>query len=192
MLAMFPATDALLKGSHGKDVRAFIRHGLEQTDARIANEQPITPMFLYAVMLWPAVEELKSELLAAEDLTEFQARTEAIHRLIVDQQSCTSLPKRFGVPMREVLQMQARFGTRQGVRALRFLEHKRFRAAYDFMLLRADCGEVDRETAEWWTEIQRESADEQRRVIGAKRRGSSSRRGGRKRKRRNPVEHAGD
>jgi poly(A) polymerase len=65
--------------------------------------------------------------------------------------------------------MQRRFENRRGVRALRLLTHKLFRAAYDFLLLRARCGEVDQELADWWTEVQTMSAADQRKAFAIKR-----------------------
>ena len=78
--------------------------------------------------------------------------------------------------------MQWRFTQRHGVRAARLLQHKRFRAAYDFFMLRARCGEVEREAADWWTEIQQLPPEEQQKVIGSKRRQGRRRRRGRGRR----------
>lgn len=184
---LFPATHAVLRGPAGEKASELIRHGLESTDTRVADGQPVTPMFLFALMLWPAIKELATEIRSEEGCTEFHATTEAIYRLIGEQQYTTSLPKRFGGPMREILQMQHRFEQRHGARASKLLEHKRFRAAYDFMMLRAECGEVDRETAAWWTEIQGMSKPEQRAEFGVKRRRTSARRKGRRRRNRGPA-----
>jgi poly(A) polymerase len=101
---------------------------------------------------------------------------------MLTQQSCTSLPKRYSVPMREILQLQYRFENRKGARASRFLGHKRFRAAYDFMVLRASCGEVDEEIAQWWTDVQHGSETERKQAFGVGRRKSGGRRGGRRRR----------
>ena len=65
--------------------------------------------------------------------------------------------------------MQWRFGQRHGARAARLLQHKRFRAAYDFLVLRASCGEVDQETVDWWTEIQNLPPEEQTKLLNLKR-----------------------
>jgi poly(A) polymerase len=86
--------------------------------------------------------------------------------------------------MREVLQLQSRFENRKGARAARFLDHKRFRAAYDFMLLRANCGEVDEDVAQWWTEVQGSADGDRRQAFGVARRRPSGRRGGRRRRKR--------
>jgi len=72
-----------------------------------------------------------------------------------------AVPKRFGLPMRDLLLMQPRFERRSGRRALRLLDHPKFRAAYDFLVLRAAAGEVDPEVADWWTRLQ-EMPEEQR------------------------------
>ena len=70
------------------------------------------------------------------------------------------VPKRFSLPMRDLIMLQPRFERRSGRRALRLLEHPRFRAAYDFLLLRAESGEIDPELADWWTELQELSPDD--------------------------------
>jgi poly(A) polymerase len=95
-------------------------------------------------------------------------------------QQQTAFPRRFSAPMKELLAMQWRFAQRGGVRAARLLQHKRFRAAYDFLLLRASCGEIDQETVDWWTEVQTLPPEEQNKALGMNRRSSRRRRGGRR------------
>lgn len=151
---LFPAAAVLLKGEDRDAVSDFIRKGLANTDARIAADESVTPMFLYAVFLWPAVRRLAEKLARDENLREYEAMQEAMFRVVAEQTARTSMPKRFSVPMKEVLLLQRRFLNRKGVRAARLLEHKRFRAAYDFLVLRSRCGEVDPEIADWWTEAQ--------------------------------------
>jgi poly(A) polymerase len=150
---LFPAAAILMARDPDGEVETFIRTGLADTDARIAEDKSITPMFLYAVLLWPAIRRLADDL-QANGATEYEAMQEAMHRIVAEQTARTTLPKRFSMPMKEVLALQRRFANRKGVRALRLLEHKRFRAAYDFLVLRSRCGEVDQEIADWWTEVQ--------------------------------------
>jgi poly(A) polymerase len=88
--------------------------------------------------------------------------------------------------MAEMLMLQRRFEQRQGTRGARLLEHKRFRAAYDFLLLRASSGEAPQELADWWTEVQRLSPGEQRDSFGP----SDERRPRRRRRRRRPRRNA--
>jgi len=167
---LFPFTaDAIVRDARGH-VLSLIRVGLESTDSRINAGQSVTPMFLYAVMLWSAIRQRATELIEAGNYTEIEAAQIANDEIVSRQQHYTAYPRRFSAPMREMLVMQYRFATRRGVRALRVLEHKRFRAAYDFLLIRAACGEVESTLAQWWTDVQAMPPDEQRRVFDIKRR----------------------
>ena len=179
---LFPAAAGLLDGPQADEVGRFIRQGLANTDQRVAEDKPITPMFLYAVFLWPAVRRLATELMEKEGQTEYAAMQEAVTKVTMEQVGRTSLPKRFGTPMKEMLVMQRRFHQQRGARARKLLEHKRFRAAYDFLELRASVGEVDASLAQWWADRQAPQSSEP----GAPRerpRRRRSRRGGRRRSR---------
>ena len=171
---LFPSTSELLEDDPDGQTASLIEKGLRNTDRRIAEDQPVTPMFLYAVLLWPAIKRL-SESLEGHGATAFEAMGEASHRVVAEQQIRTSLPKRFSIPMKEILAMQRRFLTRKGVRAQRLLEHKRFRAAYDFLLLRAETGEIEPEIADWWTEIQAQAPEDRKKSFGGGKRRRSKR-----------------
>jgi poly(A) polymerase len=119
----------------------------------------VTPTFLFAVLLWPAI--LRALGTPDGPLPEDPQRLlDASDKVIARQLQRIALPKRFSLPMRELLMLQTRFERRSGRRALRLLEHPRFRAAYDFLLLRAEAGEADPELAQWWTDLQDASADD--------------------------------
>ncbi len=175
---LFPATNALLEGAEGDAVRRFIELGLGGTDRRIAADKPTTPAFLFAILLWPVVSR-SAAALKASGASDYEAMAQASVRLAAEQQHRTALPKRFGVPMREIFGLQRRFANRRGARAARLLEHRQFRAAYDFLLLRSRCGEVDAELADWWTDVQTLSPDEREKAFSAnkRRRGKRRRRG---------------
>ncbi len=127
--------------------------GLVNTDERIAADKPVTPTFLFAVLLWGAVLRELNERQAgpAPDLALLMQACDTVLRA---QQSRVAIPRRFGIPMRELLMLQPRFNRRSGVKSLSLLQHPRFRAAYDFLLLRAQSGVADPELAKWWTDIQ--------------------------------------
>ena len=78
-----------------------------------------------------------------------------------------AIPKRFSFPMREIWELQSRFTRRQGKNAFRLMENKRFRAAYDFLLLRAHAGEESQELADWWTRFQEVDADGRMEMVRA-------------------------
>jgi poly(A) polymerase len=184
---LFPSTSLALEEDADGTIAQLIERGLENTDRRIAEDKPVTPMFLYAVLLWPAIKRL-AESLEQHGETPFEAMNEASHRIVAEQQIRTSLPKRFSIPMKEILALQRRFLNRKGARAAKLLEHKRFRAAYDFLMLRAACGEIEQEVADFWTEIQEQAPEDQKTALaGGKRK--RSRRGRRGRRGGKPSEH---
>lgn len=131
----------------------LLRQGFINTDQRIAAQKPVTPAFLYAVLLWPALCD-KRDALQRAGLTYNDAVHQAADEIIEQQYQHTALPRRFSSPMREIWALQPRFEKRHGKRAFGFLSHVRFRAAYDFLLLRAESGEPVSELAKWWTQIQ--------------------------------------
>jgi poly(A) polymerase len=131
----------------------MLERGLINTDERIAADKPVTPTFLFAVLLWSAVLRELNERQAgpAPDLAQLMQACDTVLRA---QQSRVAIPRRFAIPMRELLMLQPRFNRRSGLKSLSLLQHPRFRAAYDFLLLRAQVGVADPELAKWWTDIQ--------------------------------------
>ncbi len=163
---LFPATAAYLAEEQDGMALRLIRAGLANTDRRISEDRPVTPMFLFAVMLFGPVSA------AAQRRFESGAHpgpaiAEAVDEVVAMQNRRIGIPKRFSIPMRELLALQPRFHRRDGRRALAFISHPRFRAAYDFLLLRAEAGGEDPEIARWWTELQTLSPDEQLRRVGS-------------------------
>ena len=166
----------------------LIEKALANTDNRIAVGKSVTPMFLFGVFLWGPVRDRAAELQAqSEDggISEMQALIEALGEIASQQGQRIALPRRFGFPMREMLQLQPRFATQRGRRAMSLLNHRRFRAAYDLMMLRAEVGDVDEETASFWTSIQEVTEEEQRQRFGL---GNRPGRPGRKRRRAKPAD----
>jgi poly(A) polymerase len=178
---LFRDTQALLETPDRDKIIEFIRRGLANTDQRVREDKPVTPMFLYALFLWFPIQALARRL-ESEGWNDGQAMLEASQRIVATQQ--TAFPRRFSSPMKELLSMQWRFG-QHGARAARLLQHKRFRAAYDFLVLRGACGEVDQATVDWWTELQTLPPEEQSKKLNVNQRQGRRRRGGRRRSGRN-------
>lgn len=158
---LFPGVErALTQDEHGTGVR-FISRALKNTDERILEGKSVTPTFLFAALLWPAVREAMQDYQEREGMSDLLALQAAAQDALRDQLQRVGIPKRFSIPMREIWLLQPRLERRGGRRAGRLLGHPRFRAAYDFMLLRAEVGEVEADIAAWWTEFQAGS-DQQR------------------------------
>ncbi len=142
-------------------------------------------MFLLGVLFWGPVRRAAAERRAQEKMSESQSIALAAYELTGLHQSRIAIPRRFSAPMRDMLSLQPRFEQTKGRRALKLLEHRRFRAAFDFMMLRAEVGDIDRSVADFWTEVQTQSADERLKSfnITSKGRPRKRRRGGRRRRR---------
>ena len=175
---LFPLTDERLATAADDREERMIEAALSNTDKRVREDQPITPMFLFGVFLWPSVSDRATQLMEEENCSISQALVSASTEISLLQGQRIALPRRFSFPMREMLQLQPRFLNMRGRRGMSLLDHRRFRAAYDLMLLRAQVGEVDDEIVNFWTDIQGQTPEEQREVFGAgggRRRRSSSR-----------------
>lgn len=137
--ALFPDTEACLAQEPDGFPLTFLAKALERADQRIENAQPVAPYFLFAALLWEPVRMRTRERIAAGQ-NEILAYQEAAGEVIARQIRHTALPRSVGLPVRELWSLQPRFARAQGGRALRLLAHPRFRAAYDFLLLRAETG----------------------------------------------------
>lgn len=147
---LFPATEEALSHEDHEFLITFVNRGLANTDTRLQENKSVTPAFLFAVLLWEPVR-LGYEALLEQEIELAEALQTAANNVLSEQIKCISIPKRFSYPMRDIWQMQPRFLQRQGKRPHRLLTHPKFRAAYDFLLLRAEAGEVERELADWLT-----------------------------------------
>ncbi|WP_454256097.1 polynucleotide adenylyltransferase PcnB [Pseudomonas sp. Marseille-Q8238] len=160
---LFPASATALK-QNPEYTGTLIRQALANTDARIEQGKPVTPAFLFAALLWPA---LPARVVRLQDrgMPPIPAMQEAAHELISEQCQRIAIPKRFTLPIREIWDMQERLPRRSGKRADLLLENPRFRAGYDFLLLREDAGEQTDGLGDWWTDYQDASDSERRSMI---------------------------
>ena len=134
----------------------LIRLAMRNTDQRIAEDKPVTPGFLIAVMLW---EDYRSRI---KELTEGpganrkpkEASLVAAHEAIADQRLTVAIPRRLVHFVQDIWQLQERLQNRQPKQVVKTLNHRRFRAAYDLLLLRAAAGQVAKELATWWEKLQ--------------------------------------
>jgi poly(A) polymerase len=146
---LFPATEEVLTHEEHEFPITFVNRGLQNTDLRIQEGKPVTPAFLFGVLLWEPVR-LRAEALEASGNHPYEAMQIAATEVLAEQARRISIPKRFSFPMREIWQLQSRFLQRSGKRPQRLAGHPRFRAAYDFFLLRAESGEVEQAEGDWW------------------------------------------
>ena len=179
---MFPQVARVLEGPEGERADRIIRLALASTAARIAEDKPVTPGFLLAALLWVPVQQRSAELEAGGQ-PPIQALAQASAELVGEQVGRVAIPRRFSGMQQDIWQMQPRFHARRGKRPFRMLAHKRFRAAYDFLVLRAEAGEVEPELAQWWTEFQEQAPEQGQQMIEEAPSGEPRRRRRRRRRR---------
>jgi poly(A) polymerase len=160
---LFPATSKALE-YNPTYTHTLVSQALINTDLRIKQGKPVTPAFLFAALLWPALPA-KVLRLQERGMPPIAAMHEAAHELIIEQCQRIAIPKRFTMPIREIWDMQERLPRRSGKRADQLLDNPRFRAGYDFLLLRETAGEQTDGLGEWWTEYQECNDSERREMI---------------------------
>lgn len=160
---LFPGTEAALVAATDELGLRLIEQTMVNTDKRLRADKTVTPAFIYAALLWPAVEQERKAL--EQKMPPSAAYAQAAQQVISQQLARTSIPKRFSIPMREIWDLQFRLNQRAGMRALRLLDHPRFRAAYDFLLMREEAGEKLDGLGSWWTHFQTADDDQREQMI---------------------------
>ena len=156
---VFPATARVLAQGDAAHFRRLVEQTLANTDARVREDKPVTPAFLFAALLWePVRRAAQAAVDAGADVG--AAWSHATERVLREQAQRVAVPRRFTIAVEEIWAMQPRFAQRTKKRAFRLLEHPRFRAAYDFLVLRADESPELAELAAWWTEAQQLDQDQ--------------------------------
>jgi len=158
---VLPLLDVIMEQPLGE---RFVMLALKATDERVLAGKPVAPGFLFAALLWHEVLAAwkENEKKGAHPVPALYA---AIDRVLQAQREKLAIPHRFSADMTEIWAMQPRFEQRFGKRPWRVLEHPRFRAAYDFLLLRCESGEIEREIGEWWTRFQRAGETERAEML---------------------------
>ena len=157
---MFPVPYEVLDQDPDCNAERLVRQMFINTDNRINSNKRVTPAYIHAALLWYVVEKETKMQMEENGLTAYDAGYIAMTEVLARHCRSISLPKRFSTVSRDIWQLQHRLARRSGKRAFRLMEHPKFRAGYDFLLLRGDIegGEI-KELATWWTDFQ--NADEQ-------------------------------
>jgi len=191
-LQRFQLTRALFPVLKGEGKTGQVKTGmlmetaLKNTDERVANDKPVTPAFLFAALFWQPVRE-RADVLHAGGMQEYLALGQAADEVMEEQVKRTAVPRRFSVITRQIWTMQPRFNHTHGRRAKGLLAERRFRAAYDFLLLRAVEDASLKSLCEHWTEVQKGvelNTGQNERYVNDSRAANS--RGPQRRRRRNP------
>ena len=161
---LFPEADKSIK--QDESVKKVLSIAMKSTDNRIKNDMRVTPAFLLAALLWQSVNSRTKEIVD-KGIPYSVAIQKVATRILSQQAASVSIPKRFTSTMRDIWGLQTRFHYRAGKRALSVLEHEKFRAGYDFLCIRAQAAEDEnlRRDCEWWTDIQEQTAEQQKSTL---------------------------
>ena len=144
----------------------FVHLAMQSTDDRVRLDKPVTPAFLFAALLWAPVRNLTQANVDA-GMPYAVALQKAATKVVSNQVRYVSIPKRFTTTMRDIWALQSRFRHHSGRRAISLFHHPKFRAAYDFLCLRANAGETEVEDCRWWTELQEKNPQQQKKILSA-------------------------
>ena len=166
LASLLPTVNAYHDSHPDSLVEKLLVQGLVNTDARVLADKPVTPTFLFALLLYGPIAQ---HIEAAPPARWHESATilDACDRAIRAAQTRIAIPKRFSLGVREMFALQPRLEHPRGRRALRLLEHPRFRAAYDLLLLRAEYGLAPEAMAKWWTRLQEVPVEERGRMADA-------------------------
>lgn len=169
---LFPQTARIIQQEGGERWEQLVIQALQNTDRRIAANKPVIPAFLYVVILWRpyclALDNYQSQGLAWNEASE-QAGEEVFSK----QCRQVAIPRRTSAPAVEVWKMQRALESRRPKNIVSLLANRRFRAAYDFLLLRGRIGDVSQSLTDWWTRIQDVNESVRQQMVDELRNGSS-------------------
>lgn len=151
---LLPMLDVILEQPLGE---RFITLALKNTDERVQQDKPVSPGFLFAALLWHEVLTSWNKH-KAEGIKPVPALHMAMVEILALQRQQLAIPRRLDSIIYDIWTLQPRFLARAGRKPFRLLEHPRFRAAYDFLWLRCESGEIDMEVGQWWRTFQHADA----------------------------------
>jgi poly(A) polymerase len=176
---LLPLLDVILEQPMGEK---FVMLSLGNTDARVKQGKPISPGFLFATLLWHEVLAQWDKIKGKGELSNIPALYAAMDDVLDSQAEKLAITRRIAGDIKEIWALQPRFESRAGKRPYALLEQPRFRAAYDFLVLRAEAGEIDGELGRWWTEFQNADGEARAALLQPEKAGDKKRR----RRRRKP------
>ncbi|MCX7628321.1 MAG: polynucleotide adenylyltransferase PcnB [Methylophilaceae bacterium] len=158
---VLPLLDVVLEQPLGE---RFVNLALQNTDRRVLQDKPVSPAFLFACLLWHEVLAAWQKY-QASGMRPVSALHLAIREVSETQADKLAIPRRYAVAMKEIWGLQPRFEQRAGQRPFRLLEHERYRAGYDFLLLRCESGELPMELAAWWDAFAHADTETRKRML---------------------------
>ena len=158
---LLPLLDVILEQPLGEK---FVMLSLANTDARVRADKPVSPGFLFATLLWHEVLANWEARRKAGEVA-MPALYLAMDEVLDQQAEKLAITRRVACDIKEIWALQPRFEKRAGRAPQRLIEQPRFRAAWDFLVLRAESGEIDSELADWWRRFQEVDHEEREAML---------------------------
>lgn len=147
----------------------FIFKALKSTDLRIKSKKSVTPIFLFSCFLWPLAKH-KSNKYQSKGNPPYDAMNKAANDVFEVTRKNISIPRIIQIGIRNIWLLQNRFEQTTSKKVFFTLDHQRFRAAYDFLILRDHENKEVEKLGQWWTHIQTLSKTKQKELIFSKKR----------------------
>ncbi|TCN81382.1 poly(A) polymerase [Shewanella fodinae] len=164
---LFPLVEAQLHDDPKGPAMRMLTEVMHSTDVRINEDKPVTPAYFFAALLWYPLQARAQDIASESGLSHYDAFYAAMGDVLEQQCQTISIPRRFSTPARDIWQLQLRFERSKGGRAFKLLEHPKFRAAYDLLLMRANAeGGNLAKLAAWWQQFV-DADEEQRRELAS-------------------------
>ena len=179
---LFPSATRHFNEQDLNKKNGLIPCALRNTDQRVADRKPVISPFLFSVLLWRQVQQAW-HMKSGGNRSIFENLHRSADRVLEELHPTVRIPRRISAVMIEIWELQIRLEQRRPRTIKRLLSHRRFRAAYDFLLLRAGSGEVSDALADWWTKIQEMPPADVQRMIQGLEQGKPRRKAGTRRKR---------
>jgi len=179
---LFPSATRHFNEQDLNKKNGLIPCALRNTDQRVADRKPVISPFLFSVLLWRQVQQAWP-MKSGGNRSIFENLHRSADRVLEELHPTVRIPRRISAVMIEIWELQIRLEQRRPRTIKRLLSHRRFRAAYDFLLLRAGTGEVSDALADWWTKIQEMPPADVQRMIQGLEQGKPRRKAGTRRKR---------
>lgn len=162
---LFPQTEASLVSEQRNVFSSMVVKGFQNTDNRVREDKPLNPAFLLAVLLWQPLNEQISYYRNEENLSPYEALMHAMSKVIKTQGEHLLISQRLRLTIKEIWVLQYRFSQRQKRKVYTVMANPKFRAGYDFLLLREESGEEVQELVNWWTKWQNANDTESKNML---------------------------
>ena len=190
---LFPHVASPVRHGQPDSCPAFVRGALRNTDNRVRAGMPVIDSFFVAVVFWDEYRKALGRQ-RAERMAKHEAHGLAVLETLDDSSGLVIIPLRVRTIVQEIWWMQDLMERRPRKNIASLMANRRFRAAYDFLVLRAEAGEIDRVSPDWWTRLQDAAPNERRSMIDSLPRAKKKRRrrrAGRARAQCSPAQNQG-